>query len=62
MPTTPYLYSYLEAMIIYIDNVTSIVRGIAVCLAPEVVPPRLQRSDGNMEQGLNSRTWTSEHS
>ena len=45
MPQTPPLYLQLEAVIIYICDVTTIVRGIAVCIALEVVPLRLQQSD-----------------
>ena len=48
-------------MIVYIDDVTTIVRGIAVHIAPEVVPPRLQQAGMN-KQASNIRTWTSEHS
>ena len=60
MPTTP-LISVARTMIIYIDDVTTIVRGIAVRIAPEVVPLRLQQSEMNKQVSNNRTSKHSEH-
>ena len=58
---TPSLYSWLEALTTYMDTGTIIVRGIAVRIALEVVPLRLQESEMKSKP-FNNQTGTSEHS